>query len=411
MKFSKVSILILSLCFFSSNMLLEGENSLTETILTINDFNVPISEENCTIAIDNLKKLFKEGYIYTDIKKNPPNKEYFGKVDIIEELGNINVTNRTYYDFFRDIKRILGKIKDGHLGIAAYQSPNGYDLQRMSMCLPFKFNIKGENRSDAKIYISKYEGCFNYFENSVKEFVLNHNNIPLVEINGTDPFDYIQNINIEFNAFYNKHSTFTININSAHKINIYSNPLSQEQLSNITFVFADEQSITLDYYLYYNTTEFKNEEFNNFYKEKMFNPKVIDQSILDIKHKFYEMKQNLIEKTESAIQWDYSTHDNGIKCRVDEDYGLNVFIQNTFYYIGDDYQKAMDFVENCTELFYSNDYPIVGIESYNGGGTCKLSYYFQELLQVKILPTAHYSTLKSGLMKTYIIRPCNRFIC
>ena len=383
-------------------MLLEGENSLTATIYTIDNFNVPISEENCTIAIDNLKKLFKEAYIYTDIKKNPPNKEYFGTVDIIEELGNINVTNRTYYDFYRDIKRILGKIRDGHLNIVAYKSPNGYDLRRMSMCLPFRFNIKGESRSDAKIYISKYDDCFDYFDDSVKYFVLNHIYIPLVEINGTDPFDYIQNINIEFGAFYNKHSTFTRNINSAHKINIYSNPLSQEQLSNITFAFEDEDNITLDYYLYYDKNESNNEEFNNFYNKKMFNPKVIDQSILDIKHEFYEMKQNLKEKTESAIQWNYSTPDEKIRCRVDEKNGLNVFIQNTFYYTGDDYQKAMNFVENCTELFYSNDYPIVGIESYNGGGTCKLSYYFQELLQVKILPTAHYSTLKSDLMKTYV---------
>ena len=150
MKYQKILLLLLTTCFLISKEILEEEKSLTE--ISINDFNVEISQENCTIVIDNLIKLFQEGYIYTDIKKNPPNKEYFGTEDIIGELKKIQVTNRKYYDFYRDIKRILGKIKDGHLNIAAYKSPNGYDMQKISMCLPFSFYIKGENRSDAKIY-------------------------------------------------------------------------------------------------------------------------------------------------------------------------------------------------------------------------------------------------------------------
>ena len=59
-------------------------------------------------------------------------------------------------------------------------------------------------------------------------------------------------------------------------------------------------------------------------------------------------------------------------------------------------------MDKCTELFYSNNYQIVGIETFNGGGTCKLSFYFQELLQAKILPMAHYSTLKTQMMKEYV---------
>ena len=136
MKFSKISLLTFTICFLASNSLLEGEGSFKESNYTLDDINVPISEENCTTAIENLKKLFKEAYIYTDIKKKPPNRKYFGAVDIIGELSNISVSDRKYYDFFRDIKRILGKIKDGHLGIVAYKSPNGYNLQRMAMCLP-----------------------------------------------------------------------------------------------------------------------------------------------------------------------------------------------------------------------------------------------------------------------------------
>ena len=261
MKLSRILFVLFAFCFLTSKALLEEQNSYNEKPITIDDINVPISEENCTIAIDNLKRLFKEGYIYTDIKKNPPNNEYYGAEDIIDELGKISLNDRKYYDFFRDIKRILGRIKDGHLNIAAYQSPNGYLIQKIATCLPFKFGIDGNNREDAKIYITKFDDCFEFFDENVKNFVESHENEILKSINDKDPFDYIQNINAEFDAFYNKHSTFTRNMKSAHKINIYSNPLTQKQLSNITFVFEDESNITLSYYIYYNTTDFENPEF------------------------------------------------------------------------------------------------------------------------------------------------------
>ena len=134
-------------------------------------------------------------------------------------------------------------------------------------------------------------------------------------------------------------------------------------------------------------------------KKLLYNP---DLSILDIEDEFNNMKYNLKENRENTIEWDYSSKDGQIKCRVDKNNSLNVFVQNSFSFTGKSYINGKEIIENCTELFYSNDYQIVGIESYNGGGTCKISYYFQELLQVKILPQAHYSTLKSQLMKEYV---------
>ena len=190
MKFSRILLLLFTFCFLTSKEILEEGNSLTETPITIDTINVPIPEANCTLVIENLKKLFREAYIYTDIKKNPPNKDYFETVDVIDELDKINVTNRNYYDFFRDIKRIIGKIKDGHLNIRAYQSPNGYYLQETGTCLPFMFKIKGENRENAKIYISKYDACFGMFDENVQRFVTEHENeVALAKINDLDPFD------------------------------------------------------------------------------------------------------------------------------------------------------------------------------------------------------------------------------
>ena len=400
MKISKISITILLICFLDSKELLEKEN--VQQNITIDDFNVNISENNCSIVIESLVKLFEEGYIYTDIKKNPPNKDYFGATDIIEELKNIPIENRKYYDFFRDIKRILGKIKDGHLAILAYKSPNNYNLQRMVMCLPFSFHIKGENRSDAKIYIKKFERCLNYYDKEIQNFVNDYEGKYLKEINGTDPFDYIQNLTKEFNSFYNIHSTFTHNIHEAHQIFISSNPLTQKQFSNISFVFDDEKNLTLDYYLYYIPERNDNEDFNKFYNKEISKKyKTVGQSILDIENKYNKIKNNVNNKV-NLRNWNYSTEDGGIKCRVDTNNKLNVFVQDSFFFIEEDYIKAIQVIEKCTEMFYNNDYQIVGIETNNDGGVVKLGYYFQELLQVKILPTFHLSTLKSELMKNYV---------
>ena len=402
MKITKISLTILLICFLASKELLEEENIQQNT--TIKDFDVNISDQNCSIVIESLKNLFRDGYIYTDIKKNPPNKDYFGASDIIEELGNISTINRTYYDLFRDMKRVLGKLRDNHIKFLATKSPNDYNLQKMEMCLPFSFYIKGENRTDAKIYIKKYDPCFDFFDKTTKDFVNEHEGKNfLKEINGTDPFDYIQNITLEFDSYYNIHSAFTHNIDIAHKITISSNPLSQEQLSNISFIFDDGANITLDYYLYYHPDNNDNKEFNDFYKQEIQkNYKTFDDlSILDIENKYYKIKNNLKNK-DNSINWKYSTKDGNIKCRVDTDKELNVFVQNSFYYIGENYTEAIKVIENCTEMFYTNDYKIVGIESHNRGGVVKLGYYFLQLLQVKILPTLHISTLKTELMKNYV---------
>ena len=142
----------------------------------------------------------------------------------------------------------------------------------------------------------------------------------------------------------------------------------------------------------------------NFYKKEIAKQgKSLEiDSILEIENKYYRIKNNLNDNI-NDIEWQYSTSDgNGILCRVDEVNKVNVFKQTTFHFLGNDYKQVLEVVENCTEAFYSNSYPIIGIESRNGGGVCKLSYYFQELLQVKILPTPHYSVKLSNLMKNYV---------
>ena len=91
----------------------------------------------------------------------------------------------------------------------------------------------------------------------------------------------------------------------------------------------------------------------------------------NIEKKYKNIKNNIIEQNEkNAIDWDYKTKkENGIKCKVDRENGVNVFVQSTFEFFDEtDYNNALEVINNCTEDFYQNEYPIVGIESNNGGG-------------------------------------------
>ena len=396
--------------FFDEDEINDDFNSISITKLDkyrIDDFNVDFPEEKCKTIVDNVIKLMEDGYIYTDIIKNPPNPEYFGKVDLISDLKNVETKDRKFYDFFRDIRRIIGKMKDGHLNIIASKSPNGYDLKKMTMCLPFSFIIKGETKEEAKIYIQKYEDCLKYFNIDVQKFVERHLDTPLIKINNTDPFDYIQNIQIDFNAIHNVHGQFSRNMNAAHKLSINRNPLTKEQFSNIEFVFKNNENndlITLDYYLYYVNPDLDNNlEFINLYnKEIRKETNTLNEiNILDVENKFYKIKNNINNiKDSSDLDWQFSTTDpEGIKCRVDEKNKVNVFKQTTFYFLDKEYDQALEVIDNCTEAFYKNDYPIIGIESNNGGGIIEVSLYFQQFLQAKILQRTYFSTKVTDLIK------------
>lgn len=99
------------------------------------------------------------------------------------------------------------------------------------------FGIDGNDRKDAKIYITKYNDCFDFFDEDVKKFVEEHENVILKSIDDHDPFDYIQNINVEFEPFYNKHSTFTRNMKNAHKINYLLKSFISRTIIKFDFCF------------------------------------------------------------------------------------------------------------------------------------------------------------------------------
>ena len=364
----------LLILFFSLNAvysLVENPNDYQNEI-DLDDFNTEIEESKCQKVIDTLKYTVKEVFIYNDIIKNPPNKDYYGSVDLEEEFNKINTTGRKYYDFFRDIKRITAKLKDGHVNFAAIKClDNGVCIDKLRMCLPISLMIKGNSSESAKVYIQKNENCLKYYDNTTIDFINNNLNNSLKTINNSNVFDFIQNFGVQFDNIKNAHGRFSYYLETLHNFQITAFPFTKSECSNINFVFNDDQNITLDYHL-----------FNTAHN--------LQQS---------EQKDDFKVENENKIQWKYSTKDpSGFQCLVDEKNHVNVFKQENFQVL-DDLEEV---VSNCTEEFYNNSYPIVGIESRNPGGNVIASVIVRQLIQVKILQRVHESIRYSDFIKNNI---------
>ena len=91
--------------------------------------NETVSEEYCSNVISNITKLLEEGYIFLDFYKSPlkpkGDESYnINNLDLIQELEAIPKTDRKFYDFYRDIIKIIRKTGDNHLDFLANYLPS-----------------------------------------------------------------------------------------------------------------------------------------------------------------------------------------------------------------------------------------------------------------------------------------------
>ena len=378
---------------------------------------VKVIKEYCEKVKDNIKKIMQKAYIFLDIAKNPKQPdgfpEYFKKVDFIKELNNIKTEDRTYYEFYRDIKEALGKFQDLHLNIVSLISPNGIDLEKSYACLPFSFYIQKDKNNVPKLYI-ELESTKDFFPNISEKLELLQE-YPLSSINGSTPFDYIQNfIGNKYGQTKNRHATFSFNImfNNAGKFSLDSHPLTKEELSDINFTFENGESLTLSYYFVIVKLGSFTDEFYNFFQEekKNYETKIKFPIFFEIENKYLHNK-NIInddfnkkkiknknffklkeEGEEEEIEWDIELIEDEsvkLKCRVDHKNQVNVLVQNDFML--KNITEAITDISTCCQVFHLNEYPIIIIEARNGGGIADLALLFMELLQTAFDSTEYIS--------------------
>jgi len=368
--------------------------------------------------ITKLSDGFEEVYAYYTSSKNPPKSEYpdiiHNKVDIKEELKNINTTDRSFYSFLQDFLKVFGKLKDGHTAIFLYginDFTKKFYNNSISIYLPVVFNIKNDTNGIPKMYTepNKNDTLNNLFVNSsdIFEVINNSTNSPIKTINGEDPFNFISKFGSEFTEIRNPHGSFTKKFNIINKTPLYIMPLYKENLTNFTIIYENELNFKTDLFIISEKNIFPKhnmtpiQTINNFILNSNIFENILNEFIFipEIKELPYElMKLNKYGQFEFTLDshinslngtsmswkdWNYSTPDNVFKCRVDKENELNVYFIRSFS-PGDNstINKFIETIEQCVKLFDKdeNNYKTVLITSMNGGGVGVIAEFLLQMI-------------------------------
>ena len=387
------------------NLTVKYENNPIENLYEI------IDESYAKDVISNLTSIIEYGYIYNDIVKNPPEPEGLNNyvhdaINFTKALNDIETKDRKFYDFYRDIREILGTPRDLHFRFYGLNTPSGIKFDKVIACLPFSFYVDKDEKNETKVFIKYFHDCADFFSEKIKQYVKEkaENKIPLEKINKQDPFDYIQNWGRKYEGNKSPHAHFTLIKRVIFLFNLNVYPYKPEELK-MEFKFeGDIVPLDLDYYIYFpkpnspnnllGANNLSQEEFDEFYENemKLHKKEYYIPNIFEMIKKYKKSKGILFEeeKEENAIEWDYATSDErGLKCRVDKNNELNIMLQETFMFKNP--EEAQEVIYQCAKKFHENDYKVVIIENFNGGGLAVFSYAIAQAIQVKILNRAYLS--------------------
>ena len=314
-----------------------------------------VSIEYMTEVLGNLSKIF-ENYVFLDIMKNPPKPYDVFKVNVTnfqEVFADIDISQeRPFYEFYRDVKVALSVFHDANLDIMGGEIPfetGNINFENYRMCLPFKFYLDYDKNNEVKLFIKEYELCSKlYNDSSLIEKITALANEPLLEINGQDALDFLQEFGTDIYKFKNPDSYFNILLDSIFDNYLVLTPISIEKLNCINLTFNNSETINTKFHIIKTAeeTKEKNKEIN----------------------------------TNIDVDWDLKSQEGEIKCRVDKTNELNVLFFNSFY-IEDEGSAT---IYKCAKLFYSNDYKIVIITSQLWTGDNLNSYIYTQMLFPKI---------------------------
>ena len=322
----------------------------------IDDLYEDLQEDYTNSVISNLTSIL-EGYAYIEIAQNPPQPENISDynhkpIDLIGSVKNMKRTNVKFYDFYREMREILGTVRDLHFRIFGSNTPKGIKLDQITACLPFSFYVSNDENNNTKMFIKYFESCGAFFSQEERNYIKERSEkIPLKKINDKDPFDYIQEWGRKYRGNKSPHAHFTLMKTLIHSFYIRLYPYTSEELK-MTFEFESKDSnqdiINLDYYIFIPNVQtvhklysnininFEINEFDKYFKsqlEKNYKSQnAYEPNIFEVLDEYNTLKGYIKKKEENSnIEWTYKTpEENGIKCRVDEDNKINIFVQGSF---------------------------------------------------------------------------------
>jgi hypothetical protein len=171
-----------------------------------------------------------------------------------------------------------------------------------------------------------YNQCLNVHRDKemILKFINSHINIAIKSINGTDPFDFIQNFG-RIQRYHSRHAQFTENLVMVKHFNILDLPYDLSELIDIEYEFENGDIIKQDYQIVTTSgfTDINQKEFEEFHLSNVNNqtnniliPNIFESLIL------YKKKKRLLFAGEfsqnNEIVWNYQTNDGKLKCREDK---------------------------------------------------------------------------------------------
>ena len=348
--------------------------------------NEQVTEEYCSNVIENICDLIKDGYVYHDFFKEPIQPEglpnYINKIDFIEELKKVNTTNRTYFEFVRDIEDILEKANDNHLNIYGFRTPNKFKLNEYYYCIPFNYQVK-ENYSETNetVITLKYNtGCNTGYSEEIINKIKSLEEKKIETINEIGPFEYFSKIGGKGFVFHSPQARYVFGMQRINQLPVNIFPFKKEELDlSIKFEGLDEV-FKIEY-------QFKHKDniggdFQEFFYNSAF--LILEDNLQSSSLKEKNTNSNSEQKSsqQNDVIWDIKDNSEILKCKVDDENKLNVMLVTGFFPIDiDNFDTTMD---NCFSKFYLNDYKLVVIYAHNFGGRAESCVPFVQYLFPKI---------------------------
>ena len=369
----------------------QGYIPIYDIIGNLSTLNVPVEEDNYYESIiDTLIEIMKN-YAYIDIIKSPLNKSgsyYSLEVDIIQELKNLREkvknTPPKFYKFYQDVLKIIDKAKDYHILFGYLDKKGKYSLlNNLIICQPIEFDFQRD-----KSVLVKPNNLINILGNNkvqvenYEKINENYNNkIYVKEINGDNVYNFIRKFCYEYIQFKSPSAKFIYNRENIKSIALWQCPLNPEEFKNFNITYSNGETISSNYIGFLNTNNktendniinsFRNSEIDHILNYNNFESKIDENNL---------------------VTWDINI-DNHIKCKVDHDKKVNVIYQNSFKPDNSDPLGIIKNISYCHGNFSSNDYPLIVIESLNGGGYAQLSKLMQQLVQDLMKPKNYFSII------------------
>ena len=353
-----------------------------------------LEESYCQTIIKNLKDIF-DIYVFSDIAKSPPEIDgisdyHHEKIDFQQRFSSVSTKNRKFYEFYQEIELILATVRDGHLNIVAEETPLLTKISQYYVVLPFNYKI-----ISSKIYIEMNDYYYSYNDN-VQKIIARNFISPVKRINRMDPFDYIQTWT-KFRNSKNIHAQFTKRFGEISGFYLDYYPLNYSDFSFNEYEFESGDILRIPYLI--TKPIKKNLEFDNYFlnilKSAGKGNEIPPLNKINDKFLAFKGKKTILKDAITAVNWDLDlSHIEGykeFKCRIDDTYKVNVIYQNTFSFKYMD--EAIGKMLKCTKAFLNNKYPVIIIESKNGGGYLQVLSVLLQSIQPRI-EFRDYSSLR-----------------